>query len=294
MDKLTSMQVYCRVAELSSFVKAANSLNLSATMVSKHVALLEKSLGVCLLNRTTRKVSLTEVGAAYYQRCKQLVADLDELEASASELSQLPRGTLRIHAPIDFGAMHMVPMIKAYQDTYDKVAVKLTLDNRGADLTEGNFDISMRVTDAPDPGLVAVSIATTELCTYASAGYLAIHGEPNSIEALREHRCLHFVDTPHGEHWIFNDSGNLHRFKPVWHFSSNNSIALCEAAALGMGIIRAPNVSVAPYVRKGQLEEILRDYRLPAVQVSVMYLPRRFVPVKISSFVSFAKEYFRH
>ena len=292
MDKITSMKLFCRVAELGSFSAAARTAHLSTTRVSKHIARLEQSLGVALLNRTTRKVSLTEVGGSYYQRSKQLLDDLQELDSSISQQGGIIEGTLNISAPIDFGGMHMAPAIEAFQQIHPNVAIQLSLENRHIDLADGLFDVVIRITTAPEPGLVAKVIGSTALCTYASPGYIKKYGKPEHIEELQSHRCLHFLDTPHGENWIFQKENTLHRFRPKWRFASNNSRALCEAAVLDMGIIHAPDVSVAPYIKAGALQEILAEFRLPNLHIYATYLQRRFIPRKISSFAQFLAYYF--
>lgn len=292
MDKLTSMHVYCRVVELRSFVAAAREMGLSTTMVSKHVAWLEKVLGVRILNRTTRKVDLTEAGTAYYHRCKQILADLRELESSLGQAETLPQGLLRVNAPIDFGSSHLIHAIDAYQQTVAHVAVELVLENRQVDLIDGGFDIVIRVTDVPQKDCEAYPIAQAQLCTYASPAYLKAHGEPRTLDELEQHRCLHFLDTPHGDYWIFREADGIRRVKPQWRFASNNGRALCRAAALGMGVIRVPDAAVSTYVSTKRLQEILAPYRPPALGVYAYHANRRFLPVKIASFIKFLGEYF--
>ncbi|MEN8261722.1 MAG: LysR family transcriptional regulator [Pseudomonadota bacterium] len=287
------MRVLCRVVELGSFVAVARESNLSTTMVSKHVAQLEKSLGVSLLNRTTRKVSLTEIGSNYYQRAKQLLEDLEELDGSVNREGATAKGLLKVNAPIDFGAMHMVPMIEAFQGEHPDLSLQLVLENRHIDLNEGVFDIAIRITITPEPGLIAKDIGSTVLATYASPAYLEKFGEPESVEMLHCHQCLHFLDTPHSEYWVFRKDTETLRFRPKWLFASNNGRVLCKAAARGMGIIQAPDVTVGPYVRTGQLKEILSEYRLPTVHIYATYLQRRFIPAKITAFVRFMADYFK-
>ena len=192
------MTAFCWVAELGSFAATAERLSLSGPMVSKHIAQLEQHLGVCLLNRTTRKVNLTEAGRQYYSRCKQLLNDLAEMEDMTSQIDQQPRGLLRINAPIDFGMMHMVAAVEAYKNDYSKVDIQLVLENKYVDLNDGVFDIVIRITDEPDSHVIGKIIRTTELCTYASPGYLEKKGEPITIDALQNHQCLQFLGTPLG------------------------------------------------------------------------------------------------
>ncbi len=203
MDKLNNMQVFCRIVELGTFTAVAREMNLSAMMISKYMAQLEESLGVALLNRTTRQISLTEAGELYYHRSKQLLDDFSELDESTSQLGRNIKGTLKVRAPIDFGGLYMVPAIEAYQREYPQVKILMTLHNSYVNLSEGSFDLCILVTDMPDLGVVARKIAETRLCTYASPDYLSIYGTPEKIDELSLHRCLHYIDTPHKDYWVF-------------------------------------------------------------------------------------------
>ncbi|MGZ5052228.1 MAG: LysR family transcriptional regulator [Methylobacter sp.] len=292
MTKLTNVQVFCRIVELGSFAAVAREMNLSAMMISKYMAQLESSLGVALLNRTTRQLSMTEAGKIYYHRSKQLLEDFSALEEYTSQLGFQVKGTLKISAPIDFGGIYMVPAIDAYQRAYPDVKVLMTLHNNRVNLSEGKFDLSILVTDTLDPGVVARKIAQTRLCTYASPGYLAEHGEPKSLDELGAHRCLHYTDTPHRDFWVFNDNGEEVKLKANWHFASNNGRALCQAAALGMGITQAPELSVMNFLDEGKLIEILPKYRISPLKIYATYLQRRFLPTKLATFVDFLIKYF--
>lgn len=293
MDKFNNMHVFCRIVELGTFTAVAKEMNLSSMMISKYVAHLEKSLGVVLLQRTTRTIRVTEAGATYYNRSKQLLEELDELEESTSQLSNSVKGFLRINAPIDFGGNHMVPAIKAYQAIYSDVKVQMSLDNQPINLRKGTFDISILVTDTLDPGVVARKIAETELCMYASPDYMEKHGEPKSIEDLSKHQCLHNCNTPHGDYWIYNVQGKVKKIQYNWFFASNNGRVLCEAAVLGMGLVQTPKFSVIHYLAKNQLVEILPDYRIPSFSIYATYLQRRFYPAKLSTFVDFLAAFFK-
>ncbi|MDO9425085.1 MAG: LysR family transcriptional regulator [Methylobacter sp.] len=292
MAKLNNTQVFCRIVELGTFAAVAREMNLSAMMISKYMAQLEESLGVALLNRTTRRLSMTEAGKIYYYRSKQLLDDFSELEEFTSQLGLQVKGTLKISAPIDFGGLYMVPAIDAYQREYPDVKILMTLHNSQVNLSEGGFDLSILVTDTLDLGVVARKIAQTRLCAYASPGYIAEHGEPQTIAELSSHRCLHYTDTPHKDYWLFNDCGKDVKIKANWHFASNNGRALCQAAALGMGITQAPELSVVNYLEQGKLIEILPDFRIPSLEIYATYLQRRFLPAKLATFVDFLIKYF--
>ena len=292
MDKFNNMQVFCRIVELGTFSAVAKEMKLSTMMISKYMAHLEASLGVVLMNRTTRSLNLTSAGEAFYNRSKQLLEDLAELEEATAQLGERVAGQIKISAPIDFGGVYMVPAIEQYMRQYPQIRVLMSLDNKPPNLRDGSFDISLLVTDKLDPGVVARKIAETELCTYASPAYLADKGTPQTIDDLAQHQCLHYVDTPHGDYWLFNVDGEVKRIKSDWVLASNNGRALCQAAALGMGIVQAPRLSVVPYLHSGELVEILRDFRRPSVSIYATYLQRRFYPAKLTSFIDFLLSYF--
>lgn len=292
MDKLNNMRVFCRIVELGTFAAVAREMNLSAMMISKYVSQLEQSLGVVLLNRTTRSLNLTEAGQAYYTRSKQLLEDLAELDESTAQLGGSVKGVLKISAPIDFGGLYMVPAIENFQREYPDVRIMMSLDNKYQNLRDGRFDMVILVTDCLDPGVVARKITDTELGTYASPEYIAQFGVPRTLEELIEHRCLHYVNTPHGDFWIFNDQGETRKIKIDWYFATNNGRALSQAATMGMGIMRAPRLSVEEYLKQGRLMEVLPEYKIPLLSVYATYLQRRFYPAKLSSFVDFLIKYF--
>jgi DNA-binding transcriptional LysR family regulator len=294
VDKLNNMQVFCRTVDLGTFAAVAREMNLSAMMISKYIAQLEKSLGVVLLNRTTRSMTLTEAGESYYNRSKQLLEDFYDLEESTAQLGSMVKGGLKINAPIDFGGLYMIPAIDAYQKLYPEVKIQMSLDNKPVNLRKGIFDISILVTDTLDQGVVARKITQTELCTYASPEYLQANGCPKAVDELSAHRCLHYMNTPHGDQWIFNDKGSSVKVKNNWAFATNNGRALCEAAALGMGIMQAPRLSVVEYLDKKQLVEILPEYRIPSLFIYATYLQRRFYPAKLKTFIEFLSNFFEN
>ncbi len=292
MDKLNNMQVFCRIIELGTFAAVAREMDLSAMMISKYIAQLEESLGVALLNRTTRKISLTEAGEVYYLRSKQLLDDFSELDESTSQLGRNVKGILRVSSSIDFGGLYMVPAIEAYQQQYPDVKIMMTLHNSQVNLSEGSIDLAILVTDTLDLGVVARKIAETRLCTYAAPAYIQQYGEPKVIDDLKHHHCLYNTDTPHKDYWIFKDQGEEVKVKTTWRFASNNGRALCQAATLGMGITQAPELSVATYLAQGKLVEILPDNRIPSLNIYATYLQRRFMPAKLTTFVDFLVNYF--
>lgn len=292
MDKLKNMQVFCRIVELGTFAAVAREMKVSAMMISKYMRSLENSLGISLITRKTRQLQVTELGQAYYRQCKQILDDIGDLESSITESGKLVRGVLKINAPIDFGGIYMVPVINAYQLQYPEVNVLMSLDNTFVNLRSGKSDIAIVVTDKLDQGVVARKIAQTSLCTYASPDYLRKYGTPKRIEDIAEHKCLHYLDTPHLDAWVFNKGKERIEIRPKWTFASNNGGALCQAASFGMGIVRSPALSVRPYVQSGELVEILEEFKLPSLSVYATYLQRNYYPAKITTFIDFLVDYF--
>jgi len=270
--------VFCRIVELGSFIAVARERKLSAMMISKYIAQLERELGVSLLNRTTRQMSLTEAGERFYRQSKSIMEDLSSLEEQTRNLGNTVKGTLRICTPIDFGSTQLVPIIAAYQAIYPDVKVALTLDNGVVNLATGNYDCAIRVTDLPEPSLVARKITETPLCLYASSDYLNKHGRPQSIDDLKQHQCLHYLDTPHGDYWALG---------------CNNSRALGEAARLGLGIVQAPELFLRHLIDSGEVEEILPNTRPDSIPIYASYMQRKFIPSKLSTFVNFLVDSFQ-
>ena len=293
MDKFTCIHVFCRIVELGSFIAVARERRLSAMMISKYIAQLERELGVSLLNRTTRQMSLTEAGERFYRQSKSIMEDLSSLEEQTRNLGNTVKGTLRICTPIDFGSTQLVPIIAAYQAIYPDVKVALTLDNGVVNLGTGNYDCAIRVTDIPEPSLVARKITETPLCLYASSDYLNKHGRPQTIDDLKQHQCLHYLDTPHGDYWVFKQGRTVRKLRLEWALGCNNSRALGEAARLGLGIVQAPELFLRHLIDSGEVEEILPNTRPDSIPIYASYMQRKFIPSKLSTFVNFLVDSFQ-
>src|SRR6516162_460735 len=204
MDRLTAMEVFVRVVEKGGFTAAAAHLRLSRAMVSKHVQDLEAHLGARLLNRTTRKLSLTEAGRVYYDRSTQLLAELAETEEAVGELQAKPRGRLRVNAPVSFGSLHLAAAIADYMATYPDVAVELTLNDRIVDLVEEGYDLAVRVARLADSSLIARRLAPCRFVVCASPGYLKRHGRPEHPADLAQHNYLCYSYSAGGDEWRFD------------------------------------------------------------------------------------------
>lgn len=292
MDRLKSMQTFCRVAELSSFSQAARQLEITPAMVSRQVNDLESHLGIRLLNRSTRLVELSEAGARYYPRCLELMEQLQVLESEASGTGMRPTGRLRVSAPMDFGQLYLRPAVREFLSMYPDVNLVLHLEDRLAELMKEQVDVAIRISQPKDSSLVARKLGHACLGCYASPDYLAQHGEPGRPEDLQDHEVLHYTYAEPASRWRFEFDDRVIEVPVSWRLSVNNGRALVDAASRGMGITRVPEFLVQDHLQAGTLLEILVPFRSRPLDISALYLHRKFKPAKISVFVDFLVGWF--
>ncbi len=293
MDRLGAIQVFAQVVESGSFARAADRLSLSTSAASRHVADLESHLQTRLLNRTTRRVSLTESGRAFYERSVQLLADLAEAEQEASSAAVVPRGTIRLTTSVNFGVRHVAPAIAEFLARHPEVRFDVSLADRVVDLVEEGFDLAIRIGPPGADNLVARKLGETRLVPCASPQYLAQHGAPKTPEELARHNCFtyEYVSTRHV--WRFRDhAGTEHAVRVAGSLHSNNGDLLAEAAAQGAGIVFEPAFIVGPEVRAGRLVPLLQDYVTPPVPIYALYPSRKHLSAKVRRFVDFLAERF--
>lgn len=292
MDRFEAMRVFCKVVEAGSFAAAAARLDMSTSAASRHVAQLEAQLDARLLNRTTRRLSLTENGQAYYERCTQLLADLQEAEELVGNQAAHPRGTLRITAPISFGESHVAPAISDYLQRYPQVRVDVSLSDRQADLVEEALDLAIRIGNIANQNLVARPIGQSRLLVCAAPAYLARHGTPASAEDLAQHACLTYAYGSGQNSWSFGGSGAPPRTVRVsGPAHANNGNFLARLAAQGMGFTQGPDFILAPYVARGELVPVLADEPPRTIPIYAVYPSRRHLSAKVRSFVAFMIEW---
>lgn len=293
MDRLTSMQVFVFVSETGSFAKAAEKLDLSRAMVTRHVMSLESRLGVRLLNRTTRRLSLTEAGAAYLERCQQVLEDMDEADAIVSRMSTAPRGRLRVNSAVSFGVRYLAPVIGEYLQHYPEVSIDLSLNDRVVDLVDEGYDLAIRIGDLPASNLVARRIAATHLVVCASPVYLARNGTPSVPSDLARHTCFDYSYWTTPNQWPFTDAaGNTEIARISGPFTTNNGDALCAAAVSGAGVIHEPSFIVGPDLDAGRLQAVLMNYDTRELGIYAVYASRRHLSPKVRTFVDFLAEHF--
>lgn len=287
MDRLQAMRVFTSVVESGSFTRAAEQLNLSSTATSRHVAELEKHLGAQLLQRSTRRLHLTSIGAEYYDRCRQILADVDEAEAQAATAESQPRGMLRISLPFGIGLRYIAPLIPEFNKRYPDLELELSFSDRTIDLVEEGIDMAVRVTRDLKTTLVARKLAPVRLMCCASPDYLERHGTPQTPEDLRNHRCIGYSYAPNGNMWAFTHEGKPLQVAVKSSFSANNGDMNRLAAVGGLGIVMLPTFFLCEDLRAGRLVPILTDYPLPSSDVYAVYLPGARRAARIKTMVEF-------
>ncbi len=293
MDRFQAIRVFAQVAESGSFTAAAVKLGLSATATSRHVADLEARLHTRLLNRTTRRVSLTESGQAFYERSVQLLADLDEAEQEALRAAVVPRGTIKLTTSITFGVRHVGPAIAGFLAAHAEVRFDVSLSDRVVDLVEEGFDLAIRIGAPGSENVVARKLGETRLVPCASAAYLAAHGAPQVPEDLARHNCFTYEYVSPRNLWRFRDpAGGERSVRVKGNLHSNNGDLLAEAAARGAGVVFEPAFIVGPEVRAGRLVPLLQDFEPQATPIYAVYPSRKHLPAKVRLFVDFLVERF--
>ena len=293
MDRLGAIQVFAQVVETGSFAKAADRLGLSTSAASRYVAELESHLQTRLLNRTTRRVSLTESGRAFYERAVQLLADLAEAEEEASSAAVVPRGTIRLTTSVNFGVRHVAPAIADFLAEHREVRFDVSLSDRVVDLVEEGFDLAIRVGPPGPENLVARKLGETRLVPCASPDYLAKHGAPKAPEDLARHDCFTYEYVSPRHVWRFRDRSGAERAVRVsGSLHSNNGDLLSEVAARGAGIVFEPAFIVGPDVRAGRLVPLLQDFEPLPLPIYAVYPSRKHLSAKVRRFVEFLIERF--
>lgn len=291
MDALNDVAVFVQVVSSGSFTAAADKLDLSKSVVSKYVTRLEDRLGARLLNRTTRRLSLTEVGRAFFERSQRGLLEIEEAEAEVSRLQGTPRGELRISSPMSFGILHIAPQLPAFQLRYPELTVDMVLDDRKADLVEEGFDLAIRIGDLPDSSLVARRLGPCRHVVCGTPDYFARRGVPQTPEDLVHHAVLVFRYHDSPDEWRFTapDGGYL-RVSLTHRLRMNNSLALREAVLQGAGVMLTPSFVVGADIRAGRLTAVLTDYTAMEVSIYAVYPQRKHLSPKIRAFVEFMTE----
>ncbi len=294
MDKFLEMQTFSAVVDAGSFVKAADVLGLSKAAMSRYVGELETRLGVRLLQRTTRRLSLTEEGQVFYTRCKELLAGVDEAEAEITSRSGAASGLLRINAPVTFGILHLAPLWGLFRSQYPQVSLDVTLADRVVDLVDEGYDVAIRIATLPSSTLISKRLTSTRLILCASPEYLQKNGIPTHPNELAKHAVISYSYLATRDEWHFDGPQGPVSVKtqPCIHTNSGDT---CRAAALAhQGIILQPSFLVGDDLKAGTLVELMPEFRALELGIYAVYPTRKFVSPKVRALIDFLTEIFSH
>ena len=294
MDRLGSMAAFVMAAEAGSYASAAQRLGMSAQMVAKHVAALEQRLGARLLNRTTRRQSLTELGSAYYERCKHIVGEAEAADSLAPIMSDTPRGKLNISAPVSFGSYSLMPFVTGFLREFPEVEIDLHLTDRAVDLVEEGFEVAFRIGPLATSSLTARPLAPYRLVVCASPAYLAERGTPQVPADLQEHECLGYAywSRPADREWQFFKGSQAYSVPVSSRLHVNESKALLSAAVDGFGIVLGPADFLQPALRAGELVQLLEGFEAPSRAMHLLYTANRQKTAKVRRFIDAAVKRF--
>jgi len=289
MDKLTAMRAFVEIADRGSLTAAADALGKAQPTMVRTLANLESVLGVRLLRRTTRRISLTEEGRGYLERCRQILSDVDEAERAIVSGDTEPRGELRVTAPVTFGQWHVAPAIVAFLQRYARVRVELLLLDRVVNMLEEGIDLAVRIGELADSSMIANPVGQMRRVVVASPDLLARTGEPDAPEDLAAHPCVQFRGLASGDVWRFND-GNQERSVTIQSpFATNQSIPAVEACASGLGFGQFLAYQVAPWVERDELRIVLTAFESPPAPVSLVYTDARMMTPRLRVLLDFMK-----
>ncbi|MEX6508904.1 LysR family transcriptional regulator [Jiella sp. M17.18] len=281
------MAVFVKVAEAGSFAAAAAALGLSQQMVGKHVAALEARLSARLINRTTRRQSLTELGRAYCEQCRIVLAEAAAADALAEDIAAEPRGRLRVNAPVTFGSARLAPVVVRYAARHPAVEVDLVLSDRKVDLIEEGFEAVIRIGTLQDSSLIARPLAPYRLVVAAAPAYLARRGEPEHPRDLAGHDCIVFIGSSEARSrtWIFTQGDEQAAVPVAGRLRMNDSRAILWAVEAGSGIMMGPEELLAPLMADGRLRRLLPDWQAPSWPMHILTAPDRRPTAKLKRFV---------
>lgn len=288
MDKFKAMTTFVRIVEAGSLTGAAERLGSSLTAVVRSLAALEQQLGVRLLNRTTRRIALTDEGREYFERCRRLLSELEETENALTDRRLTPSGRLAITAPVMFGRLHVAPVVTDFLAVYPEMRAELLLLDRVIDLLEEGIDLAIRIAPLPDSSLVAIPLGTTGRVVCASPDYLAGHGLPQHPNDLAAHRVIRFTALNDGSDWSFTRGNETQRITVTDVFAVNQVDVALDACRKGLGCGRFLGYQVHELESTGQLVRVLPDWEPSKIDVSLVYPHSRLLSPRIRAFVDWA------
>ncbi len=292
MDDLRRMMIFYHVVDTHSFSGAARQLGIARSAVSRHIALLEKSIGVRLLNRTTRQVTLTEAGETYFQSCARIVAEAEAATRRLNQLQEEPEGTLRIAAPISLGNQFITPLVRDFMQRYPSLNVELLLDDQIIDMVKEGIDVSIRVGWLHDSNLVARKLGDWPRYLCASPDYLERHGKPETPARLARHEWIIFTMLPTPYHWTFIKNKHEERIQVRGRFKTNNADAVRSSLLAGSGIAAQAAFLVQDDIKAGRLVHLLPEWDCGSVGMYAVYQDRRYQQAKVRLFIDYIDTFF--
>ncbi|MCO7223044.1 LysR family transcriptional regulator [Pleionea sp. CnH1-48] len=290
MDKLRNMQLFCRVVELGNFAKAAKAMNLTPAIVGRHIANLEQSLEVRLINRTTRSMEVTPAGQEYYGGCKAVLENIEVLEQSLlRSYVEEPKGFIRVAAPDGFASPYLLDHVIGFQERYPQIHIDIVADNERTDLIKDNIDLAIRFAiSLEDSSYVAYPLTHTKLALFGAVKYLEEHGVPQSISDLNAHDCLHFGASRYGGFWPVIKNGETKKIKLPWKLSFSNTHIYMDALTRGLGIGLLPEIFVSGN-NAGNLNKIEGVFDFHEITIYAMYPSRHYIPHRVKLFLEYLK-----
>ncbi|MGR9052903.1 MAG: LysR family transcriptional regulator [Gammaproteobacteria bacterium] len=291
MDKLTSMNVFVRVAKAGSFAGGARDLGISRAMATKHIMQLEGHLGTRLFNRTTRSLRLTEVGASYLDRCQQVLDDIEEMEAAVTHLQTEPRGVLKISAPHVIGAIHIAPALAEFLKLYPELSVDIILQGNMSDLVDEGIDMAIHLGKIEDTSMIARRLGSSPLAVCGSPAYFEQYGVPSTPEDLVDHSCLVNWSIPPRDLWVFKGPTGEITMKVKGRILTNVADPIKVAAVEGLGLVMLPRYIVGKDIEKGKLRAVLEDFELSPLEIHAVYPHRKYLSAKVRKFLDFLQDW---
>jgi DNA-binding transcriptional LysR family regulator len=291
MDRMTSIATFVKIAEAGGFASAARKLGVSPSTVTTQIQDLEDRLGVRLLHRSTRKVSLTDIGRAYYERCMHILADMDEADSAVQEMHSKPSGTLHLNVSLSI-PFFVAPVIAEFTSLYPDVKVNMVMSDRMVDLVEERIDLAITTLPVPNSNLIMRRVGSVRLEVYGSADYFARRGVPREPDDLANHNCLKYTFSSWGNEWRFKCPDGPRAVHISGNMEANSVNALKQAAVLGQGLILAPNYLVADEVKSGRLMPVLTEFCSPELPINAVYPHRQHLATNVRSFLDLVTKHF--
>lgn len=287
MDRLEAMNLFARVAERGSFAAVATQLGVARSVVTRQIAALETHLGVKLMARSTRRLTLTAAGAAYLEQCRVILNLVEAAETGVAEHRLTPRGHLRLGLPLAFGLKRLLPALLEFAQRYPEISLDLDYTDRRLNLIEEGFDLSVRITDHLEPTDIARKLGACRLFVVAAPGYLARHGRPAHPAELKYHECVTYTGVPNHSTWLFQVEGRPEPVPVRSRLSANNGDALMAAVAAGMGIALQPDFIIESFLAAGTVETLLESFAPPPLGIYALLPSNRYLPYRVRVCIDF-------